>query len=60
MDFGDVVAHVFRSDVRAHYALEKLWGDANRVRLPSQKPGEGEPDTGPARKSRSLKTGKQG
>jgi ribosome-associated protein len=37
MDFGDVVVHVFRSDIREHYALEKLWSDAKRVRLPAQK-----------------------
>jgi ribosome-associated protein len=34
MDFGDVVAHIFRSDIRKHYGLEKLWSDAKRVRLP--------------------------
>jgi ribosome-associated protein len=34
MDWGDVVAHVFRSDVRAHYNLEKLWADAKRVPVP--------------------------
>jgi ribosome-associated protein len=37
MDFGDVVAHIFRSDIRHHYGLEKLWGDARRVRLPETK-----------------------
>lgn len=37
MDFGDVVAHVFRSDIREHYGLEKLWSDARRVRMPSVK-----------------------
>lgn len=37
MDFGDIVVHVFRSDIREHYALEKLWSDAKRVRLPAQK-----------------------
>jgi ribosome-associated protein len=36
MDFGDVVTHIFRADIRAHYGLEKLWGDAKRVRLPSR------------------------
>lgn len=35
MDFGDVVAHIFRADIREHYGLEKLWSDAKRVRLPA-------------------------
>ena len=37
LDFGDVVVHVFRADVREHYGLERLWADAKRVRLPSQR-----------------------
>lgn len=36
MDFGDVVTHVFRSDIRSHYGLERLWRDAKRLRLPTQ------------------------
>lgn len=36
LDFGDVVVHVFRSDIRDHYGLERLWSDARRVRLPAQ------------------------
>ena len=28
LDFGDVVAHIFRQDAREYYALEQLWGDA--------------------------------
>ncbi|MDO8356376.1 MAG: ribosome silencing factor, partial [Nitrospirota bacterium] len=28
MDYGDVIAHIFRQDVRGHYALERLWADA--------------------------------
>lgn len=35
MDCGDVVVHVFRTDMREHYGLEKLWGDAKRVQLPA-------------------------
>lgn len=38
IDFGDIVAHVFRSDVRAHYGLEHLWADAKQVRLPATLP----------------------
>lgn len=37
MDFGDVVAHIFQKDIREHYALERLWGDARSVRIPASK-----------------------
>lgn len=29
LDYADVVAHVFKKDIRKHYALENLWGDAD-------------------------------
>ncbi len=29
LDYSSVVAHVFRKDLRAFYALERLWGDAD-------------------------------
>lgn len=32
MDFSDVMVHIFHPDVREHYALEQLWGDAKRVK----------------------------
>jgi len=32
LDFFDVIVHVMRADVRDHYDLEGLWGDAPRVR----------------------------
>jgi ribosome-associated protein len=38
MDYGDVVVHIFRTDMRAHYALERLWGDARQIRLPDSPP----------------------
>jgi len=36
IDFGDVVAHIFRHDIRQHYSLERLWADAKRVRVPDE------------------------
>ncbi len=36
IDLADVVVHIFRRDVREHYALEKLWGDAKRLTIPEQ------------------------
>lgn len=38
LDFGDVVAHIFRQDVRSHYALERLWSDAKQVPIPPDSP----------------------
>src|SRR6185436_15431781 len=32
MDYFDVIVHVMRTDVRAKYDLEALWGDAPRVK----------------------------
>ena len=36
MDYGDVIAHIFRQDVRKHYALERLWADAKRIATPNE------------------------
>lgn len=35
LDYVDVVAHVFKKDRRAFYALEDLWGDAQSTRIES-------------------------
>ena len=33
LDYVDVVVHVFKTDAREYYNLEKLWGDANIVNV---------------------------
>ena len=38
MDFFDFVVHVFTPDTRRFYALERLWGNAERIEFPG--PGE--------------------
>jgi ribosome-associated protein len=35
LDFFDVVVHIFHTEVREYFQLEKLWGDAPRLDLDS-------------------------
>jgi ribosome-associated protein len=36
LDYGSVVIHLFDAETREYYALEDLWGHAQRVPLPWQ------------------------
>jgi ribosome-associated protein len=38
LDYFDFVVHVFSSERREFYALERLWGSAERVSLPEDAP----------------------
>jgi len=33
IDFGPVIVHIFRDQMRDFYSLESLWGDAPRIRV---------------------------
>ena len=33
LDYGDAVVHIFRTEDREYYDLERLWGDAPRLIL---------------------------
>ena len=35
VDYFDFIVHVFAPDTRAFYGLERLWGNAERVDVPS-------------------------
>jgi len=32
VDYGDIIVHVFQGAPREYYSLERLWGDAGRIR----------------------------
>ena len=34
LDYGDIIVHIFRPDVRQYYALEKMWADATQIPIP--------------------------
>ncbi|PJA78015.1 MAG: ribosome silencing factor [Nitrospirae bacterium CG_4_9_14_3_um_filter_51_5] len=34
LDYGDIIVHIFKTDVRKYYALESMWADAPKVSIP--------------------------
>ncbi len=34
LDYGDIIVHIFRTDIRQYYALEKMWADAPQISIP--------------------------
>jgi len=36
LDFGDIIVHVFKTDIREYYGLEKMWSDAPQIPIPEQ------------------------
>jgi ribosome-associated protein len=45
LDAGDVIIHIFSLEKREFYSLERLWGDAPKVKLPvDAAPREEEPE----------------
>ena len=38
LDYFDFIVHVFSPESRAFYALERLWGSAERIEVPEPKP----------------------
>ncbi len=31
IDYGDIIVHIFREDIRMYYAVEKMWSDAPQI-----------------------------
>ena len=40
MDFFSLIVHVFAPHTRDFYALERLWGDAERIEMSDEPPGD--------------------
>jgi ribosome-associated protein len=41
IDYGDVIFHVFKEEVRRYYNLEELWNAAPTLEIPEKQDGEG-------------------
>jgi len=41
IDYGDVIVHVFREEIRRYYDLDSIWSDAVSVKIPDKYLWEG-------------------
>jgi ribosome-associated protein len=41
IDYGDVIVHVFKEDIRRYYDLDSLWSEAPAVKIPDEYLWEG-------------------
>ncbi len=41
VDFGDIIVHIFQDEARDFYSLERLWGDATRIKWEEPVPTDG-------------------
>jgi ribosome-associated protein len=47
VDYGDIIVHLFQAGPRDYYSLERLWGDAGRIRWEEPVP-TGSEESGPS------------
>ncbi len=38
LDYGDIVVHIFKEDIREYYGIENMWRDAEPMELPNVQP----------------------
>jgi ribosome-associated protein len=38
LDYFDFIVHIFSPETRSFYALERLWGSADRIEIPEPQP----------------------
>ncbi len=43
LDYGDIIVHIFRTDIRQFYALEKMWVDAPQLTIPESEHLQAQP-----------------
>lgn len=57
LDYFDVMIHIFKSEARTFYNLEKLWGDAPVITIKDEEPVK--PKTAPKKSAKSATSTKR-